>query len=183
MRLSKIYTRQGDGGKTRLAEGTEVRKDTLLVETYGEVDELNSVIGLVISQGPDPKLKDYLEQVQHILFDVGGELASAGSIEPLVHETSVKLLETQIDELNGQLKPLEEFILPGGAETAATIHLARTVCRRCERRVVTLLMEHRINPHILEYLNRLSDLLFVMARYENLKKEHPEIFWKNPRRQ
>jgi len=181
MRLSKIYTRTGDNGKTRLAEGTEVSKDSPFVEAYGDVDELNSLIGLVISRSPHAEILSQLELIQHRLFDVGGELASAGSIDPLIQSESISELETALDGLNAQLKPLEEFILPGGTETAATLHLARTVCRRAERRVVSLSEQETVNPDIMAYLNRLSDLLFVMARFENLKKDHPEVFWKNPR--
>jgi cob(I)alamin adenosyltransferase len=182
MRLSKIYTRTGDKGTTRLAEGTEVSKDNQYVEAYGEVDELNSAIGMAISLGPDHEVGATLEAIQHRLFDLGGELASAGSIDPLIQNDAVLELENSIDSLNDQLSPLEEFVLPGGAKTASALHLARSICRRSERRVVSLAATEPINPSIVVYLNRLSDLLFVMARIENLRKDHPEIYWKNPRR-
>lgn len=181
MRLSKIYTRTGDQGTTRLAEGTEVSKNSPYVDAYGDVDELNSLIGLTISLGPEEEIAVSLEQVQHHLFDLGGELASAGTIDPLIREDMVQKLETDIDGLNEALQPLQEFILPGGVKTASMLHVARTVCRRAERKVVGLSADEDVNPNIIAFLNRLSDLLFVMSRYENLKKEHPEVLWKNPR--
>ncbi|MCF7808958.1 MAG: cob(I)yrinic acid a,c-diamide adenosyltransferase [Candidatus Marinimicrobia bacterium] len=182
MRLTKIYTRTGDKGTTRLAEGTEVSKDSPYVEAYGDVDELNSAIGLVLSLDPDEKIRISLESVQHHLFDLGGELASAGAIEPLINTELITELEQTIDLLNNELDPLEEFVLPGGAETASLLHMARSICRRAERKTVSLSKQQPVNQALLGYLNRLSDLLFVMARYENLKKDHKEVFWKNPRR-
>lgn len=182
MRLSKIYTRTGDKGTTRLAEGTEVSKDSSYVEAYGDVDELNSAIGVVLSLNPDLKIQTSLENIQHHLFDLGGELASAGAIDPLIKDTHVEELEVDIDTMNDELAPLEEFVLPGGSQTASLLHMARSICRRAERKTVSLSKEQAVNPNLLGYLNRLSDLLFVMARYENLKKDQEEVFWKNPRR-
>lgn len=183
MRLTKIYTRTGDKGKTRLANGEEVSKDSLRVSAYGDVDELNSTIGLVLTENPDVTLVDILSNIQHTLFDLGGELASHGMIEGLVTENPVASLEKHIDELNKELPPLEEFILPGGTKSAALLHLARTVCRRAERSIITLDQGEKVAAEIIQYMNRLSDLLFVMARHENHRSGNQEIYWKKPRKQ
>ena len=182
MRLTKIYTRTGDKGTTRLANGEEVSKDSLRVTAYGDIDELNSAIGMSRTYNPDPKIAVALEKIQHILFDIGGELASAGMITDLLPQEAITELEHRIDELNSELPPLEEFILPGGTPGAASLHLARTICRRSERQVITLNHSDVVAPEIIQYLNRLSDLLFVMARYENHRGENSEVYWKNPRK-
>ncbi|MCF7825185.1 MAG: cob(I)yrinic acid a,c-diamide adenosyltransferase [Candidatus Marinimicrobia bacterium] len=182
MRLTKIYTRSGDKGTTRLANGDEVPKDSLRVTAYGEVDELNSIIGMVLTQNPEGGLGNILSEVQHTLFDLGGELASAGMIEGLVSEQQVLGLEKHIDQMNSSLPFLEEFILPGGTTPAATLHLARTVCRRAERSIITLAHTETVSPEIIQYVNRLSDLLFVMARFENHRSGNQEVYWKNPRK-
>lgn len=181
MRLTKIYTRTGDQGTTRLANGDEVTKDSIRVEAYGDIDELNSLIGMVITRDPAREVSDYLAKIQHHLFDVGGEVASAGMIEGLVTEAMISSLEAEIDLLNADLPPLKEFILPGGTQAAAELHLARTVCRRAERRIITLNHTEPVAPEIIKYVNRLSDLLFVMARYENHQHGNHEVYWKNPR--
>jgi len=181
LRLTKIYTRSGDQGKTRLANGTEVSKDSHRVTAYGEVDELNSIIGLVLTQNPDINIAESLSEIQHTLFDLGGELASDGMIEGLVSQQHVEALEQLIDKINSVLPALEEFILPGGTTPAATLHLARTVCRRAERSIITLNQSETVAPEIIQYINRLSDLLFVMARSENNRSGNQEVYWKNPR--
>lgn len=169
--LSRIYTRGGDGGETGLGDGSRVPKDHPRVIAYGEVDELNSVIGLARAAGaPEPEL---LRRVQNDLFDVGADLCvppgdgdltkSALRIAPGHGER----LEREIDRLNERLEPLRSFVLPGGSPGAAWLHLARTVCRRAERSVVTLMGSEAVGPAVLVYLNRLSDLLFVLARVAN----------------
>ncbi len=180
MRLTKIYTRTGDQGTTRLANGEEVSKAATRVEAYGDIDELNSLIGLVIAHEPSPSVAEILTSIQHHLFDVGGEIAAAGMIKDMVSEIMIVRLEEAIDRLNADLPPLKEFILPGGTSSAAELHLARTVCRRAERRTIALNQTEFVAPEIMKYLNRLSDLLFVMARYENHRSDNKEVYWKNP---
>jgi len=182
MRLTKIYTRTGDKGTTRLANGDEVLKDSLRVSAYGDVDELNSIIGLVLTHAPDDGIGKILSETQHTLFDLGGELASAGMIVGLIKPVQVEILEQHIDEMNAGLPALEEFILPGGTTPAAMMHLARTVCRRAERSIITLDQSDVVSPEIIQYMNRLSDLLFVMARVENHRNGNQEVLWKNPRK-
>ena len=175
-RLSRIYTRKGDGGKTSLGDGTRVPKNHPRVEAFGTVDELNSVIGYLLSyQLPSP-IHDCLGKVQHALFDLGGQLCIPG--HSLLRPQQVTELEEFLDRLNENLEPLEEFILPGGAQTSAVCHLARTVCRRAERRTVELLGDDDPGlPLALQYLNRLSDLLFVMARTLNRAEGRPDVLW------
>jgi len=182
MRLTKIYTRNGDKGKTRLANGEEVSKDSLRVAAYGDIDELNSIVGLVLTENPDDKLAAVLSSIQHTLFDLGGELASDGMIEGLVTDQHTTSLEKHIDQMNSELPPLEEFILPGGTKSASLLHLSRTVCRRAERSIITLNQSETVAAEIIQYVNRLSDILFVMARYENHRSGNQEVFWKNPRK-
>lgn len=161
-RLSKIYTRTGDQGSTGLGGGVRVDKDHIRVEAFGTVDELNSVIGLVLAGELPDTMREVLVDVQHDLFDLGSELAQPG--KTLIPAAYVARLEQVLDGFNAELPPLKEFILPGGGMAAAQCHLARTVCRRAERRVVTLARQEAINHDSLRYLNRLSDLLFVLAR-------------------
>ena len=182
MRLTKIYTRTGDEGKTRLANGDQVMKNSLRVQAYGDVDELNSILGLVRCENPTPKVDSLLLQIQHHLFDLGGELASAGAITGLILDEHVTSIEKAIDGLNQDLSPLEEFILPGGTKTASHLHHARTVCRRAERSMITLTETDALSTPLIPYINRLSDLLFVMARFENQQGGNQEVYWKNPRR-
>jgi cob(I)alamin adenosyltransferase len=178
-RLTKIYTRAGDKGETRLGDNSRVSKDNPRVEAYGTVDELNSLIGLLLTYPLNKVMNEALEEVQHDLFDLGGELSNAGL--PLLDEKRVTALEKLLDELNAQLPPLKEYVLPGGTRAAAICHLARTVCRRAERRVVTLGSTHELREVSLQYLNRLSDLLFVMARSINRKNGSPEVLWRRDR--
>jgi cob(I)alamin adenosyltransferase len=174
-RLSKIYTRTGDDGSTGLGDGNRTEKDSLRVEAYGTVDELNSSIGLLLSSGPGAGTTDMLTRIQHELFDLGGELCMPGTL--LIPDSYVDQLETDLDYLNEDLPPLKDFILPGGSEAASRCHVARTVCRRAERILVSLGREEDTNEVSLRYLNRLSDLLFVMARVLARADGGNEVIW------
>lgn len=178
-RLSKIYTRTGDNGTTGLGDGSRTGKDSLRVEAYGAVDELNSVIGLLVSHKLPDVIARELIDIQHDLFDIGGELSIPG--HSVVTDKRVERIEQCLDSLNADLEPLKEFILPGGSTAAAVGHLARTVCRRAERRVVSLAREESLNSVCLRYLNRLSDLLFVMARTLNHASGGKDILWQRER--
>jgi cob(I)alamin adenosyltransferase len=180
-RLSKIYTRTGDDGTTGLGDGTRVPKDDPRVEAYGSVDECNSAIGMVLAVPglPDPVRKILLE-VQHELFDLGGELCIPG--HRAIGATQVAGLELALDEFNETLPSLREFILPGGGTAAAACHLARVVCRRAERRAWTLAGTQAVGPDALKYLNRLSDLLFVLARVLARHETGGEVLWRHERR-
>ena len=160
-RLSKIYTRTGDDGSTGLGNGERVRKDDLRVEAFGTVDELNSVIGVVLSQPIPAAIADILTEVQHDLFNLGGELCIPG--HQMITAATTAGIEAAIDRFNADLPPLKEFILPGGGVAAAHCHVARAVCRRAERRVLSLAAVESVNSDGLHFLNRLSDLLFVLA--------------------
>ena len=189
MRISKVYTRTGDGGKTRLAGGQEVFKDDRRVEAYGTVDELNAVIGtarafIAECLSDDARLATLdteLHVIQSKLFDVGGILATAPGEYfpgmPAVTKQDVTRLERLIDAMNAELDPLKEFVLPGGGKPASVLHMARTVCRRAERRCVALSRENVLDTALLMYLNRLSDALFVFARRVANIKGEPECFW------
>ena len=174
-RLSKIYTRTGDDGSTGLGDGTRVPKDSARVEAYGTVDELNSVVGLLLCEPLGDEVRAALTRIQHTLFDLGGELCIPG--RSVLVEAQVTALEDLLDRLNADLAPLKEFILPGGTRAAALCHVARTVCRRAERRVYTLARREPLPPVTLKYLNRLSDLLFVMARAINRTAKVPDTLW------
>jgi cob(I)alamin adenosyltransferase len=181
--LTKIYTRAGDGGITRLADGREVAKDSTRIAALGAVDELNAQIGLALSLGLCETLAAYLEEVQHRLLDLGAELAGAlgredGPRRQRLRADHVRLLEVMIDEFNGALGPLRDFILPGGSPAAAALQLARTVCRRAERQVVALSRQEELGEHVIPFLNRLSDALFVMARFENHQQRTAEKLWR-----
>lgn len=180
-RLTKIYTRTGDDGTTGLGDGSRVAKDDTRVEAYGTVDELNSAVGLLIAHLADASLKGLLAEIQHDLFDVGGELCLPGY--SLIQQERVDWLEQQLDLLNADLPALENFILPGGSIPAAQCHMARTICRRAERRVHTLKSDDStsLNETPLRYLNRLSDLLFVMARVISKHDGVGEVLWRRPR--
>ena len=181
-RLSKIYTRTGDDGSTGLGDGSRVAKDSARVEAYGTVDETNSVIGMVLAVAQLPeKIGAVLTGIQHDLFDLGGELCIPG--HRMIEATHVSRLEQILDEFNADLPPLQDFILPGGGPAAAACHLARTVCRRAERRVWTLAKTTEINPEPARYLNRLSDLLFVLARVLARHENGAEILWRHNRGQ
>jgi len=181
----KVYTRGGDTGETALFGGERVRKDLPRVEAYGCVDELNAGLGIVRATGVDSGLDAWLGTIQSALFDVGGELATPdvekleakGQSIPRVGAAEVAELEAWIDQLEEELDPLRNFVLPGGAPAAAQLHSARTVCRRAERRVVTLAASEKISEVVIRYLNRLSDLLFVMARAVNHRAGVAEPNW------
>jgi cob(I)alamin adenosyltransferase len=179
-KITKIYTRTGDQGMTALGSRELVAKDTLRVAAYGDVDELNSVIGVALAMELSPKVSASLLQIQNELFHLGSDLAFTADSEfevPRIEARHVAGLETLIDELTAVVGPLENFVLPGGCVGAGQLHLARTVCRRAERAAVSLGREEQVNEYVLKYLNRLSDSLFVMARYENFSNEVAEPLW------
>jgi cob(I)alamin adenosyltransferase len=179
-RLSKIYTKTGDDGTTGLGDGTRVAKDSARVAAYGTVDELNSAIGVVLAQGVPPEVRETLTQVQHDLFDLGGELCIPGMA--MIHDADVERVEQTLDKFNEDLPPLKDFILPGGGMAAACAHVARTTCRRAEREVVTLGATESVRAEAIRYLNRLSDLLFVIARVLARASGHGEVLWQHERR-
>jgi cob(I)alamin adenosyltransferase len=186
-RLSKIYTRTGDDGTTGLGDGTRVPKDSPRVEAYGTVDELNSTIGVLLASGvlasgnaTAAPILECLAEVQHELFDMGGELCIPG--HQAIKAGQVSRLERELDEFNDALPPLKEFILPGGGPAAAACHVARTVARRAERRVLTLSRTESVSPEVLKYLNRLSDLLFVLARALARHENGSEVLWRHDRK-
>ena len=176
-RLSKIYTRTGDDGSTGLGDGTRVAKDSLRIDAMGDVDELNSVIGLMLTETVPTILLDTLTQIQHDLFNLGGEICIPDYV--ILSQTNIDNLEQAIDTLNDELAPLKEFILPGGTKAAAFCHLARTVCRRAERKLITLARDEKVTAISLKYLNRLSDLLFVLCRIINKEAGVPDVLWQN----
>ena len=178
-RLSRIYTRTGDDGSTGLGDGSRIDKDSLRVEAIGTVDELNSAIGILLAKPLSESVQSTLIDIQHTLFDMGGELCIPGTT--LITEDRVTALEQTLDALNVDLPPLKEFILPGGSPAAAACHLARAICRRCERRTHSLSKAESVNPVSLQYLNRLSDLLFVMARHLNKDAGMPDVLWQHER--
>ncbi len=180
-RLSKIYTRTGDDGTTGLGDGSRVAKDDPRVEAYGAVDECNSAIGVVLAVQDIPEpVRRCLVQVQHELFDLGGELCIPG--HRAIEAAHVDELESALDGFNEGLPPLKEFILPGGGTAAAACHLARAICRRAERRAWTLADSQTVAPEALQFLNRLSDLLFVIARVLARHESGSEVLWKHERR-
>lgn len=179
-RLSKIYTRTGDQGTTGLTGGERVDKDDPRIEAIGAVDELNSVIGLVMTEPLPEPIRHCLTDVQHTLFDLGGELSMPG--HALVAQARVDELEQLLDTLNADLSPLKEFILPGGTRAAAACHLARSVCRRAERRLATLAKSAECSDVARRYINRLSDLLFVMCRSLNHTAGEPDVLWRHERK-
>jgi cob(I)alamin adenosyltransferase len=181
-RLTRIYTKTGDEGMTGLGGGQRVPKDSRRVETYGTVDELNSQIGVALATGLCERLSGELRRIQNELFDLGADLATPASSQarhpvPTVEPRQIEKLERLIDELNAVVGPLTNFLLPGGAPGAAQLHVARTVCRRAERTATSLARDETIGPTVLPYLNRLSDALFVMARYENHERGVAEPLW------
>jgi cob(I)alamin adenosyltransferase len=179
-RLSKIYTRTGDDGTTGLGDGTRVPKDGARVEAYGTVDELNSSIGVLLAiAGVPDKVRSCLTEVQHELFDMGGELCIPGHLA--INADQVARLERELDEFNDALPALKEFILPGGGPAAAACHVARAVARRAERRVWTLARAETVSPEVMKYLNRLSDLLFVLARVLARAEQGSEVLWRHNR--
>lgn len=176
-RLSKIYTRTGDDGTTGLGDGTRVSKDSLRVEAFGTVDELNAAVGIVLALKLDHAISSCLTRVQHQLFNLGGELCLPGM--QLIAQDDVESLEQQLDSFNKNLPPLKDFILPGGNPAAAHCHLARTIARRAERRVISLAAHEPVNDTAKKYLNRLSDLLFVIARVLARENGGTEVLWKH----
>lgn len=181
---SMLYTRSGDAGTTALFGGGRVPKDSLRVEAYGCVDELNSTLGVAVTAIQQVDLREAVTTIQNELFNIGSELASeTGKASEAGHmftdeATKVAQLEGLIDEYDGKVEPLRTFILPGGSPGAAMLHLGRTVCRRAERAVVRLAHEEPVNPAVVTYLNRLSDLLFVLARYANKADGAEEVEWR-----
>ena len=179
-RLSKIYTRTGDDGSTGLGDGTRVSKDSARVAAYGTVDEANSAIGVVLAQTLPDGVRGALVAIQHQMFDLGGELCIPG--HAAITDADVERLEATLDRYNADLPALKDFILPGGGPAAAFCHVARTVVRRAEREVVTLSRHDAVRPEAVRYLNRLSDLLFVLARVLARDSGHGEVLWKHERR-
>ena len=176
-RLSKITTRTGDAGETGLGDGSRVSKDNPRVQALGDIDELNSAIGLVLAEDVPPALRDVLSQVQHDLLDLGGELSIPG--HKLLKAARVDALEAATQAWNADLAPLKEFILPGGTRAAAAAHLARTICRRAERSVVALGRKGKVGDPARRYLNRLSDLLFVAGRTLNRHAGQNDVQWRH----
>ena len=173
-RLTRIYTRTGDAGETGKADGSRLRKDDNLIHAQGDIDELNSFIGLVASQIDDTDLSLLFNRIQHDLFNIGAEISMS---HPLISTSDVAFLEHQLDEYNVTLPQLEEFILPGGGEAACLCHVARAVCRRAERNLVALHYEQPLGAELLAYINRLSDLLFVLARVLTRLAGETEVYW------
>jgi cob(I)alamin adenosyltransferase len=179
-RLSKIYTKTGDDGTTGLGDGTRVAKDSARVAAYGTVDEANSAIGVLLAADLPDGIRDQLVSIQHQLFDLGGELCIPG--HAAIDDADVERLEQWLDAHNAGLPALKDFILPGGGEAAARCHLARTIVRRAERETVTLSRHDAVRPQAIRYLNRLSDLLFVLARVLARADGHGEVLWNHERR-
>jgi cob(I)alamin adenosyltransferase len=179
-RLSKITTRTGDAGETGLGDGARVPQDSPRIAALGDVDELNSALGLVLAEDVPEPFRAALEQVQHDLFDLGGELSIPGHV--LLKAERVEALERQLEAWNAELAPLKEFILPGGSRAAAAAHLARTVCRRAERSVVALGQREPVSDDVRRYLNRLSDLLFVAGRKLNRAAGRDDVQWRHQRK-
>lgn len=176
-RLSQIYTRTGDQGMTGLGDGCRIDKDAERIEVIGTVDELNAVIGLILSEAIAEPIAHCLLEIQNDLFDLGGELSLPG--QHLLQASHLSRLEQTLDQFNANLPPLKEFVLPRGSRATTLAHFARTVCRRAERRLVSLMRHEAINQHSFVYLNRLSDVLFVLARC--LGQGEPEILWNKNR--
>lgn len=193
--ISKVYTRSGDAGTTRLSDGTETSKDSLRVRAYGETDELNAIVGMVrvelrreAAEAEDLKARvdAFLGSVQQRLFDLGAELSLPAAVDGdaslRVEQEDIDALEQEIDALNDDLEPLKSFILPGGGPASTATHLARTVCRRVERTVVTLAAAEAIRPEAVKYLNRASDYFFVLSRALSAQLGHDEVLWEQRRR-
>ena len=177
VKLNKIYTRTGDDGTSGLVDGSRASKASLRMTAIGEVDEANATLGIVIATLTPGDLPEHLQGIQNDLFDLGADLATPGEVGLRIVASQVERLEVAIDAMNEELEPLQSFILPGGSDTVAALHLARTVVRRAERAAVALHEQEPLNGHLLAYLNRLSDLLFVTARYV-ASKEGGDILWR-----
>lgn len=178
-RLSKIYTRTGDDGTTGLGDGGRIAKHSLRIEAIGDIDELNCNLGLLLSETLRPDMRELLLDLQHDLFDFGGELSIPGS--NFITAGAVKKIEDAIDRYNEELPALKEFLLPGGSRSAAIAHLVRAVCRRAERRVLALDANEALNPTTLKFINRLSDLMFVAARIVARDSGAGEVMWQRKR--
>lgn len=178
-RLSKIATRTGDDGSTGLGDGSRTGKDSLRIQALGDIDELNSQLGVLLCEDMPTLLREQLLTIQHDLFDLGGELCIPGY--SLISETQVLRLDALLEHYNADLPPLKEFILPGGSRAAALMHVCRTVCRRAERSVVSLALQETVNPQPRQYLNRLSDLCFVLARMLNRYANGSDVLWQKDR--
>lgn len=176
-RLSKIYTRTGDDGTTGLGDGSRIAKNSLRVQAMGDVDELNAVIGLLLTEAVSNAVRTCLTAVQHDLFDLGAEICIPN--HAMIKPERIQALETDLDAFNETLTPLKEFILPGGCRAAAQCHLARTVCRRAERTLHALNEKETVTEASLQYLNRLSDLLFVLCRILNKDAGQSDVLWQN----
>lgn len=174
-RLTKIYTRTGDAGETGLGDGARVPKESARIQALGDIDELNSTIGLLLAEDLPPAIRDALEGVQHDLFDLGGEVSIPG--RQAIADPHVKRLEDLLDAFNADLPPLKDFILPGGSRAAACAHLVRTVCRRAERSLVALGRGEPVSERSRQYLNRLSDLAFVIGRLANRHAGRGDVLW------
>lgn len=174
-RLTRIYTRTGDDGTTGLGDGTRIGKESLRIEAIGTVDELNSCVGVLLAEPLENEVRTELEDIQHELFDLGGDLSIPGRIS--MDEAQVRRLEQQLDAYNTRLAPLKEFILPGGARAASLCHVARAICRRAERAILVLYKTHSAVPLHLQYLNRLSDYLFVLCRILNRQQGVEDVVW------
>ena len=174
-RLSKIYTRTGDAGTTGLGNGNRVSKNSLRIHTLGEVDEANAAIGVLLCEEMPDEVRQLLVNVQHDLFDLGGEVCIPGM--EMITAKQVQHLEDELDRFNDDLEPLKDFILPGGTRAAALAHQARTICRRAERMIVALAQEESVNDAPRQYLNRLSDLLFVLGRVLNRAGGRGDVLW------
>jgi cob(I)alamin adenosyltransferase len=179
-RISKVYTRTGDNGTTGLADGSRVAKDAPEIVTMGSLDELNSQLGFLRTESLPPKIDAILSDIQHALFDAGGELSLKD--RRLLTSAQATQLEQWLDDFNDHLAPLEEFILPGGTRAAAICHIARSVCRRAEVQLTTTARHNAVNPETRKYINRLSDLMFVMARYLNKEAGVTDVYWHHPGR-
>jgi cob(I)alamin adenosyltransferase len=176
-RLSSIITRTGDDGSTMLGDGSRLLKNDIRIQCLGEADELNSLVGLLLSLLNDIDISQTLFQIQHDLFDLGAELSQPD--KSLITKEYVEFLDQQAQSFNEKLPALKEFILPGGSTAIAYLHLARTQCRRVERSLVTLAQQQAVNPQSLRYMNRLSDLFFILARYSALQDGCKEVYWQS----
>lgn len=181
-KITKVYTRTGDDGTTGLGGGQRVSKDTTRIHAYGTVDELNAIVGVVLVSDLEPRIAAELTRIQNELFHLGSDLCVLEEDKeampvPAVEERHVEALEAAMDELSSELEPLQNFVLPGGTVGAAQLHVARTVCRRAERHLVALAAAEPVGAYTVRYLNRLSDVFFVMARYENVKKGAADVLW------
>lgn len=179
-RLSKIATRKGDDGSTGLGDGSRTAKDSVRIHTLGEVDELNSFVGLLLCEDMPADLREELVSIQHDLFDLGGELCIPGY--QLITEAHVARIDALLEKYNSTLPPLKDFILPAGSRAASVAHLCRTVCRRAERSIVTLGKSETINEHPRQYVNRLSDLMFVLSRVLNRFAGGSDVLWQHERK-